>query len=274
MNDILFGIHIEQVIKDCYKSEFPGTIKWPANNPIWDCYIGRTGISPKAAWNNLSYVQKAVKNLYYITQKSINENKYPRFVKTIHEAFIDAYEQGNYLKLRQEVIKRFTVAKIAPKVTALKPSDFTRILKQANIDISNGIYCPMAGFGGIIEGAKRWFKEHNLPEKIEAYDINETLCNFYGWTKRDLLAQKITTDKVVFACPPFGPNTERWPGTPDNMYYEFDDWCKLIKEYIKAPNYILVGPEIRQTSKYKNGKKISGLFIQKYGIMYYPKYSN
>ena len=89
-----------------------------------------------------------------------------------------------------------------------------------------------------------------------------------------MLAQKITTDKVVVACPPFGNKTERWAGTPDDMYYDFHDWCKLIKEYIIAPNYILIGPELKGVSKYASGIIPSGLFRKKYGIQWYPEYSN
>ena len=270
MNELLFDIHIEQVIKDCLYNDFPGTAKWSFDHPIWDCYVGEKGISPKNAWKEEKYIRKAVENLYRITNKSLSENKYHSFVNKIKFCFYEAYVNDNFSLLAREILNRFTIAKIAPKVTALKSNDFLRIINEANIDISRGIYCPMAGFGGIIEGAKKWFKNNNLEKKIEAYDINENLCKYYGWQKRDVLAQKIITDKIVFACPPFGRNTERWPGTPDNMYYEFKDWCELIKQYIIAPNYILVGPEIKNLKS----ENISSLFRKKYGIMYYPEYSN
>lgn len=270
--DYLYGIHKEQVIKDCMCSEFPGTSKWSANNPIWDCNIAGKK-SPKEAWDDYSLMSKAVDNLYYIMHKSIAEHKYEDFVDRVYDAFEDAYENGNYSKLKEVVLTRFTVAKIAPKVTALMPSAFERILEESKIDISSGIYCPMAGFGGIIEGAKRYYKKHKINAEIEAYDINSNFCNYYGWKQRDVLAQKIKTDKIVFVCPPFGQNTERWKGTPEEMYYDFHTWCKLIKEQIDAPNYIFVGPEITTESKYKSGIKPSGLFRKKYGIQYYPEYS-
>lgn len=267
MEEIMFDIHIEQVIKDCLSYPFPGTQKWSANNPIWDCYVDSRKISPKDAWKEEKYIRRAVENLYKVTQSSLIDYKYKKFTDKIENNFFEAYSNNNFLPLAEAVLTRFTVAKIAPKVTALKPTDFLRILKESNIDISNGIYCPMAGFGGIIEGAKRWFKEHNLPGNIEAYDINPNFCKYYGWIQRDVLSQKVETDKIVFACPPFGDKTERWKGTPDNMYYDFHTWCKLIKEYIKATNYILVGPE---TNKNKNS---CGLFSKKFGIQYYPEYS-
>lgn len=284
--DYLWGVHKEEIIQLCNeytrKNGFPGNNKYPSNHPIWDCNIA--GIkSPKEAWNDYNLLSKAVDNLYYITQKSINENKYEDFVERIFNAFCLAqpfdfdysnYEvKTDYLPLCREVLLRFTVAKIAPKVTALQPSMFMRIIEESNIDISNGIYCPMAGFGGIIEGAKKYYKKYKINAEIEAYDINKNFCNYFGWKQRDVLKQKIITNKIVVACPPFGDKAERWKGTPDNMYYDFHQWCKLIKDYIKSPNYILIGPEIRNQSKYKSGIKPSGLFVKKYGIQWYKEYS-
>lgn len=257
----LFGLSSKYVIDKCLNSEFPGTEKWPADHPIWDCHIyGR--VSPREAWKNKSYITQAVNNLFYITKKSMDENKYETFVRRIRKSFKD-----NDILLLREVLNRFTIAKIAPKVTALMPSAFHRILKESNIDISSGLYCPMAGFGGIIRGAEEYYKKNKINAEIEAYDINPILCKYYGWTERDVLAQHIKTDKVVFVCPPFGEKTERWTGTPDNMYYEFKEWVNLIKEHIDAPNYIFVGPELNVQDNR------CGLFTKKYGIQYYPEYS-
>lgn len=271
--DYLYGIHIEQVMKDCFGKDFPGSEKWDKNNPIWDCYVGKNGISPKEAWKQKKYFRKAVENLYKITQYSLINNKYVDFTNNIELGFKKAYVDWDFDLLLKLILIRFTVAKIAPKVTALMPSAFERILNECNIDISSGIYAPMAGFGGIIKGAKNYYKKHNIKAEIEAYDINDNLCEYYGWKKRDVLAQTIKTDKIVFVCPPFGPNTERWPGTPDEMYYDFHDWVKLIKKRVLAPNYIFVGPELNNGDRYKSGTKPSGLFAKKYGIQWYPEYS-
>ena len=88
-------------------------------------------------------------------------------------------------------------------------------------------------------------------------------------------SEEVKTDKVCVACPPFGEHTERWKGTPSNMYYEFHDWAKMIREHVIAPNYIFIGPEISDDSKrYSSGVKPCGLFKRKYGIQWYPEYSN
>lgn len=256
-NAKIFGISKYCLLKFCVLSGFPGTKKWPADHPIWDCNVAGK-LSPKEAWNKPDYLIKAIDNLYYMLEKGLFD--YSDWVMKVQEAL---FNMDN--KILEVVLYRFTIAKIAPKVTALMPSTFEKILKESGKDISKGIYCPMAGFGGIVEGAKRYYEKNNIIAEIEAYDINPIFCNYYGWTQRDVLAQHIKTDKIVFVCPPFGPNTERWKGTPDNMYYEFKDWVKLIKEYIDAPDYIFVGPEVN------NNNNKCGLFSKKYGIQYYAE---
>lgn len=261
----LFGRTKKDVLEICLANELPGINKWPANHPIWDCNIANK-LSPRQAWKSKEHLMKAIDNLFYITQKSMMSGKYPDFVNDVRAAF----SSEDVKPLLKVVQFRFTVAKIAPKVTALRAHTLLQVVESSKIDISYGAYCPMAGFGGIIEGVQRWFKNRGLDysDKIEAYDINPHLCKWYGWETRDALAQIIHTDKVVIACPPFGKNTERWLDTPEDMYYDFHDWCKLLKEHIIAPNYIFIGPE---TIKHK--KTAPNLFKKKLGVQYYPEYS-
>lgn len=274
-NEEIFGITKGHCLDLCLNTPFPGTEKWSADNPIWDCNVAGS-ISPKEGYRRLEYLVKAIDNLYWILNKSIDQNRYEDFVRHQKERM-----NRNDIELVRVIINRFTIAKICPKVTALMPSKFLQIIKDSGIDITCGVYCPMAGFGGIIEGAKRWFKEHSIDsaDKIEAYDINPNFCKYYGWIQRDVLAQKVKTDKVVFVCPPFGLKTERWLGTPmerndefETNYLDFHDWCKLIREYIDAPNYIFVGPE--ESGRRLNKNISSGLFTKQFGVRWYSEYSN
>lgn len=271
----VFGVTKGHCLNVCLNTPFPGTAKWPAENPIWDCTVANN-ISPKEAYSRPEYLVKAIDNLYWIINKSIRENKYEDFLKHQEERM-----HRNDVELIRVIINRFTIAKIAPKVTALMPSKFLQLAEDTGIDLSSGVYCPMAGFGGIIEGAKRWFIKHgmNPTGKIEAYDINQDFCDYFGWIQKDVLAEKVKTDKIVFVCPPFGLKTERWPGTPlerddefGTNYLDFHDWCLLIREYVDAPNYIFVGPE--ESGIRPNKNITSGLFTKQFGIRWYPEYSN
>lgn len=265
-----FGLTQQEVLDFCKNSPFPGNLNWPAEHPIWECNVAGY-ISPKEAWRNENILKTAIRNMFWILEKSVNIGPvfYPEFAENHRKAF-----QKKDQTLAKLVLTRFTVAKIAPKVTALRAKTFLDIINESGIDISSGVYCPMAGFGGIVEGTKRWFKSRKLDPIVEAYDINPNFCKFYGWECRDALAQVVETDKIVVACPPFGRNTERWKGTPDNMYYEFDEWCVLLKKYIKAANYIFIGPETYdKVPQYKSGKSRHSLFRKKVGIQYYPEYS-
>lgn len=271
-DDTLFGRTMQEIVDFCLISDFPGTKKWPADNPIWDCNIANR-LSPRKAWRDPDILMKAVYNMFWIVQKSIKDNKYPDFVE-VHKQAILAKDD----KLLYRVLLRFTIAKLAPKVTALPARLFLQ--EVTDVDLSNGVYCPMAGFGGIVEGCQQWFKQNNLPVNIEAYDVNAKLCKYYGWEQRDVLSQKLTTDKVVVVCPPFGTETEQWDGTDSKFLLDMEDWCLLIKEYIKAPAYVFFGPDTalsKHTDKlrFASGIRPNGLFrrkIQASSLPYADKY--
>lgn len=256
---LFFNIDLNEneIYRKCFGKKFPGTQKWEANHPIWDGFLPGHK-SPKDAWHDEKLFRRAIQNLIKILNDSISENKYDSFCRKHIHALANIDKNDDLLTL---ILNRFTIAKIAPKVTALRSTDLLKIIEEANVDLSNGVYCPMAGFGGIVEGVKKWFTDRNEEPIIEAYDINENFCNWYGWTQRDVLAQKIKTDKVVIVCPPFGKQYEHWKGTPDEMSdIEFIKWVDLIKEHIEAPDYIFIGPE------YNEGKNECGLFKRKIGI--------
>ena len=269
--DVLWGLSKKRVLEICREVGFPGSNKWPKEHPIWDCSVDKA-LTPRDAWENDALLMKAIDNLFWICHKSIHENKYLDFLAK-HKASFESLDKETIAK---QVLVRFTMAKIAPKVTALQESRMLAILDESGVDLSCGCYCPMAGFGGIIRGCERWLKQHKIGPtgKIEAFDINPFFCQWYGWGQRDVLAQVVETDKICIACPPFGEHTERWKGTPSNMYYECTEWADLIREHVKAPNYIFIGPETTDNAnRYASGKKPSGLFAKKYGIQWMKEYT-
>lgn len=256
--DAIFGksLSIDAIVEKCLHTEFPGNAKWPASHPIWDCFVPGH-IDPRSAWADPGLVRRGVLNLVKTLNDALVSGKYPAFCAR----YIKSLLSGNYF---DKVLDRFTIAKIAPKVTALHENELLRIIEESGVDLSPGVYCPMAGFGGIVRGARRWFETRGMRGDIEAYDINDRFCNWYGWTRRDVLAQVVHTNKVVVVCPPFGKQYEHWKGTPDEMSdITFKQWVSLIKEHVIAPNYIFIGPEV------DGGKNRCGLFKRKVGISLY-----
>ena len=257
----------EKIVDYCLTQELPGNGKWPANHPIWDCNVG-SKVSPRFAWSNRNYLEKAVKNIFYMLPKD-EKFKIRHIKELLNCQILDNRIVYASQKLLQMIQDRFTIAKIAPKVTAISEYSVKKIIDESGIDISNGVYLPMAGFGGIYRAVKSYGDID-----VETYDINEKFCHWYGWKQRDMLVQKVVTDKVCICCPPFGKKYEHWDGTPDEMSdIDFKEWYKLIKKYVIAPEYIIIGPEIDKTGTGSNkgvdkdGKKQSGLFTKTVGIM-------
>ena len=257
----------EKIVDYCLTQDLPGNGKWPSNHPIWNCNVGNK-VSPRFAWSNRNYLEKAVKNIFYMLPR--DEKFRTRHIKELLNCQMkDGKIINSTIKFLQQIQDRFTIAKIAPKVTAISEYSVKKIIDESGIDISNGVYLPMAGFGGIYRAVKSYGDID-----VETYDINEKFCHWYGWKQRDMLAQKVVTDKVCICCPPFGKKYEHWEGTPDDMSdIDFKEWYHLIKEYVIAPEYIIIGPEIDKTGTGSNkgvdkdGKKQSGLFAKTVGIM-------
>ena len=257
----------EKIVDYCLTQELPGNGKWPSNHPIWDCNVGNK-VSPRFAWSDRNYLEKAVKNIFYMLPKD-EKFKIRHIKELLNCQMLDNRIVYASQKLLQMIQDRFTIAKIAPKVTAISEYSVKKIIDESGIDISNGVYLPMAGFGGIYRAVKSYGDID-----VETYDINEKFCHWYGWKWRNMLAQKVVTDKVCICCPPFGKKYEHWDGTPDEMSdIDFKEWYKLIKQYVIASEYIIIGPEIDKTGTGSNkgvdkdGKKQSGLFTKTVGIM-------
>ena len=281
-----YKISEEQLVEWCLKNSFPGNSKWASNHPIWKCYVSGQS-SPYNAWFDEICLKKAVKNMFKTLDRCISENKENSFVKRHLDAINSCVISNDEIvssdkQLLELVLSRFTIAKIASKVTAISPTECVKIFDESGIDLTkyNGLYAPMAGFGGIVEGYVRWMEKNAQIEKkeafsgIEAYDINKSFCNWYGWTQRDMLETIVKTDKVCIVCPPFGKNYEHWVDSSidgvsqDIIDYMADitfiEWYDLIKKHVKAPAYIIIGPELSSNGRDIN--KCGNLFKKRVGI--------
>ena len=267
-----FGYKQKDILDNCLNEPFPGSSTYPPNHPIWTGYSGKCK-TPLEAWKDESCLIKAIRNWMYMmvfnelmlqfnpdnrTQENL-DSLYTSYNKRWGKALI---EHDNNM-IAQYVLNRFTVAKIAPRVTALSASKVLKIMEESGLDFSCGCYIPMAGYGGLVEGAKLWAKKYHKNIEIEAYDINPVFCKYYGWQVRDVTAQLIKTDKIVMCCPPYGPDDERWSDTPDvnaaglSTYMGFHQWARVITEYVQTDaGYIFVGPSA-------DSKNSCGLFSKK-----------
>lgn len=267
-----FGYKQKDILDICLNEPFPGSSTYPPNHPIWTGYSGKCK-TPLEAWEDESCLIKAIRNWMYMmvfnelmlqfnpdnrTQENL-DSLYTSYNKRWGKALI---EHDNNM-IAQYVLNRFTVAKIAPRVTALSASKVLKIMEESGLDFSCGCYIPMAGYGGLVEGAKLWAKKYHKNIEIEAYDINPVFCKYYGWQIRDVTAQRIKTDKIVMCCPPYGPDDEKWSDTPDvnaaglSTYMGFHQWAMVITEYVQTnAGYIFVGPSA-------DSKNSCGLFSKK-----------
>lgn len=89
-----------------------------------------------------------------------------------------------------------------------------------------------------------------------------------------MLKYVIETDKVCIVCPPFSKNYEHWvDSSTDGISQDiidymaditFIEWYELIKKHVKAPAYIIIGPEL--SSNGRNINKCCNLFKKRVGI--------
>lgn len=277
-----FGYKQKDILDICLNEPFPGSSTYPPDHPIWTGYSGKCK-TPLEAWKDESCLIKAIRNWMYMmvfnelmlqfnpdnrTQENL-DSLYTSYNKRWGKALI---EHDNNM-IAQYVLNRFTVAKIAPRVTALSASKVLKIMEESGLDFSVGVYVPCAGFGGIVEGAKLWAKKYKKEVETEAYDINPRFCEYYGWIQRDFTAQHIKTDKIVVCCPAYSENDECWEDTPEinaagiTNYGGFHQNCKLITEYVQTDaGYIFVGPT-------RQSKNSCGLFSKRTSNdMFYPEY--
>lgn len=282
---VCFGWSQQNILDLCLKEPFPGSSTYPANHPIWRGSSGNC-LTPLKAWKDEKCLIKAIRNWMYMLAfnelmiKFNPDNRTPEKLNSLYvrynEQWGKALLEHNNNMIAQYVLNRFTVAKIAPRVTALSANKVMKIMDEAvetGLNFENGVYSPMSGFNGIPTGARKWLKKHNINAEVEAYDINPHFCEYYDYTQRDVTAQIIKTDKTVVVCPPYSETDERWQDTPDinaaglSSYMGFHNWCKIITQYVQSTaGYVFIGPT-------RDSKNSCGLFSKKASNdNFYPEY--
>jgi hypothetical protein len=198
----------------------PGHWNWPKLDSIEEfkatkCHVGKLK-NPWEGFNDPELKFRAEENLAkYITWPGMLE----RFLK---------FKQDKML------YDRFTIAKIAPRVTAGSKNEAKKHIIQAckMWGIPKKIINPCAGFGGWARACE------DLKIPFEGFDVNPDLINFFDWKYQDLLTMNtITTDSWIWTSPPVF-DKETW-GQPIELQSQ-EWWYNLIQQRIKAPHYIFV----------------------------------
>jgi hypothetical protein len=202
-----------------------------------NCWVGGRK-SPYEAWHSPSLRLKAEEN--FAQQLGRGGNLLRKVLS------------GRY-KMDKLILERFTIAKIAPRVTAMSRTEAKKWLLASGFDLSKGVYDPCGGFGG------RRVACGELGVEYEGYDVNPELIRLVGHSYRDLITMSpIDTDRVVFTSPPWN-DKECWPGSNGSIteVHEKEWWYELIQKKIRAPHYILVNGAENEP------ERASGLFGQR-----------
>ncbi|MDR2436603.1 MAG: hypothetical protein LBD17_00810 [Endomicrobium sp.] len=217
------------------------TRKFPIEDPLElfrnKCWVGKNK-SPWEAWTNYDLRFRAEEN--FAKQLGFGGNL---LKKTL---------SGRY-SINNLILERFTIAKIAPRVTSMSKSEAKKWLLASGFDLSKGVYDPCGGFNGRKEACIE------LGIKYESYDVNPDLIRLVGHSYRDLITMDpVTTDKIVFTSPPWN-DKECWPGSNGSIteIHEKEWWYELIQRKVRAPHYILVNGAENESGR------LSGLFGQR-----------
>jgi hypothetical protein len=151
--------------------------------------------------------------------------------------------------------ERFTIAKIAPKVTVGSKHEAKKHLIEAQSRWGKlaGVINPCAGFGGWAAAAN----ELQLP--VVGRDINPFLIDQFGWEYCDLLTcDPVSTDYIVWCSPPVY-DKETWGQSIELKSAEW--WYSLIQEKIRAPHYIFVNGTDDPSGGLFGNKRRKAIFI-------------
>lgn len=159
----------------------------------------------------------------------------------------------------KNIIRGFSIAQIAPRVSVFKPSVASNLISKylSDVDI---IYDPFSGFSGRMLGAfncgKQYFgfdiNEAHVRESNEIIDYKK-IGDMCSVEVRDLITTPpkdytCLRGTCLFTCPPYG-GKEHWNENNDEVEKSCDEWIDLCIEKYKVGKYLFV---VDKTEKYKD----------------------
>lgn len=154
----------------------------------------------------------------------------------------------------KNVVKGFSVAQIAPRVSVFKPSIAENLIKKY-LNGFNEIVDPFSGFSGRMIGSvncgKKYIGRDINPDHVR--ESNEIILykNYQNCSVEveNLLEKKnVETFDCLFTCPPYG-GKEHWNKNNDEIEKSCDEWIDICLEKYKCKKYLFV---VDETEKYKN----------------------
>ena len=153
----------------------------------------------------------------------------------------------------QDVLRGFTVAKIAPKISVFKSTLAERLIQKYLNEYSE-IFDPFSGFSGRLIGAQNCNKKY-IGQDINEMHVSESneIIAYKNYTKAVVTLQDILTDtphdyECLFTCPPYG-GKEHWNWDNDEVEKTCDEWIDICLEKYKCKKYLFV---VDKTEKYKD----------------------
>lgn len=153
----------------------------------------------------------------------------------------------------KDILRGFSVAKIAPKVSVFKSTLASRLINQYLNEYST-IIDPFSGFSGRMLGAAANYKTYigkDLNEK-HVQESNEiikykNLKNCSVEVEDILTKENVEEYDALFTCPPY-EDKENWNGDKD-VNKTCDEWIDICMQKYKCKKYLFV---VDDTLKYKN----------------------
>lgn len=154
----------------------------------------------------------------------------------------------------EDVVRGFSIANIAPKVSVFKPKYAQELISKYLSDATE-IFDPFSGFSG------RMLACANLGKKYVGQDVNkdhvresnEIIAYKHIEDLAQVRVQDILTDSCkehdcLFTCPPYG-GKEHWNESNDEVEKSCDEWIEICLQKYRCRKYLFV---VDETKKYED----------------------
>lgn len=154
-----------------------------------------------------------------------------------------------------DVLRGFSVTRIAPKISVFKPSLAENLIKKYLMDYDT-IIDPFSGFSGRLIGSMNCNKQY-IGKDINEDHVRESnqIIQYKKYQNcsieiEDLISAPVREyeNSALFTCPPYG-GKEHWNENNDEIELSCDEWIDLCLKKYWCNKYLFV---VDTTEKYKD----------------------